>query len=151
MTTEFVLVKVNGEERAKNQLRLMGRKIKNPIGANKKVSVWLLRWVNENFRSEGGKVGGWKPFALGGRLMPDGSIDRSAKLLQDTGRLRGSFNRINTQREAGVGAWAPYAVYHQLGAPKIRLPARPMLPLISSPAVESAIIRIYDVHIMGSA
>ena len=48
---------------------------------NRSVSLWLLRWVNENFKSQGGKVGGWKPFKIGGRWIGKGlnrKLDTSA-------------------------------------------------------------------------
>lgn len=89
-----------------------------------RASIWLDRWVQLNFRSEGGNVGGWEPFALGGRVTKDG-IDASAKLLQDTGRLRSSFLPFHTKNNAGVISDLFYAGYHQRGE---GVPERRMLP-----------------------
>lgn len=74
------------------------------------ISILLDRWVQKNFKSEGGNVGGWKPFKYGGRVMPDGKIDSSAVLEQDTGRLRASFLPFYTSRSAGIGSDLPYSV-----------------------------------------
>lgn len=80
----------------------------------KKVSVYLDRWVQDNFKTEGGKVGGWQDFARGGRLE-DGQIDTTAQLLQDTGRGRASFTPFATKKDAGIGSDLPYMRDHDKG------------------------------------
>lgn len=137
----------NGSKAAKRKLRELIRKVRNPAQANRRVSIWLMRWVNDNFKSQGGKVGGWKPFKLGGRRLPGGGIDRSAKLLQDEGRLRASFSPFHGRTMAGIGSDLGYAITHQLGLPHRNLPARRMLPLNTDRDVERGIIRIYDNYI----
>lgn len=89
------------------------------------VSVFLDRWVQTNFKTEGGKVGGWKSFRLGGRITRDGQIDTSAKLLQDTGRLRASFTPFSTEDTAGIYSDTSYAEKHEQG---VGVPRRRMLP-----------------------
>jgi len=136
-----------GSEPAKRKLRQLIRAVKNPRKANRQVSIFLLRWVNDNFKTQGGKVGGWKPFKLGGRRLPGGAIDRSAKLLQDTGRLRLSFNEFHSRTSAGVGSNLNYSITHELGLPHKNLPARRMLPLSTDRSVTKGIIKIYDAYI----
>lgn len=105
-----------------NQLRENLADIDEPLA---KVSVLLDRWVQRNFRTQGGSVGGWRAFAAGGRLKPDGSVDASAKLLQDTGRLRLSFKPFHDANTAGIGSALRYSKVHEEG---IGVPARRMLP-----------------------
>ena len=136
-----------GSKPAKRKLRELMRKMRNPRPANRQVSIWVLRWINANFKSQGGKVGGWKPFKLGGRKIPGGGIDRSAKLLQDTGRLRASFSPFHSRNTAGVGSDLRYSIEHELGLPHRNLPARRMLPLASDRDVERGVIKIYDAYI----
>jgi phage gpG-like protein len=136
-----------GSAAAVRKLRELTRKVRDPSPANREVSRWLFRWVNENFRSEGGKVGKWKPFKHGGRKMPDGSIDASAKLLQDTGRLRASFSPFYGRTIAGIGSDLQYSVTHELGIPHRNIPIRRMLPLASDTEVTNNIIQIYNVYI----
>lgn len=90
-----------------------------------KASIYLDRWVQSNFKSEGGKVGGWKPFARGGRITDNG-IDRSAQLLQLTGRLRASFLPFATNKNAGIGSDLDYSEKHHEG--EGRIPERRLLP-----------------------
>jgi phage gpG-like protein len=142
-----VLEHRGSNRKAKRQIRRMARAIKNPSQAHRQISVWLMRWVNQNFKTEGGKVGGWKPFKLGGRLLPDGTIDKSAKLLQDTGRLRASFSPFHSRQLAGVGSDVGYSLSHELGLPHRNLPARHMLPGVRNAEVDEAIIKIYGLHI----
>lgn len=97
---------------------------------HKKIALFLDRWVQQNFKSEGGKVGGWPPFAHGGRLRiqpgKPASFDPRAKLLQDTGRLRASFTPFSNKRTAGIGSDLSYSEKHEEG--EGRLPQRRMLP-----------------------
>jgi phage gpG-like protein len=131
--------------------------------ANRNVSLWLLRWVNDNFKTEGGKVGNWKPFTYGGRLVKKGTrgaspisllpskrrayINPSAKLLQDTGALRLSFDVFHSQKNAGVGSDLKYAAAHEQGLPSRNLPQRRMLPESGDKDVTQGIIKIYDAYI----
>lgn len=125
-----------------NKLINIESSIRSPIIANAQVSQWLVRWVNDNFKTEGGKVGKWAPFKLGGRKVKKGKwgkrsrysgknkwvLDTSAKLLQDTGQLRGSFKGFATNEVAGVGTEVTYSKYHEYGVPKNKLPQRRMMP-----------------------
>lgn len=98
----------------------------------RQASIYLDRWVQENFKSEGGKVGGWAPFKHGGRVMRGGRIDTSAKLLQDTGRLRMSFIPWAERDDAGIGSDLEYSQYHYDPAHPRRggaLPVRRTLPV----------------------
>ena len=124
---------------ARNQKRAGSlKKLEKPHG---RIAVLLDRWVQTNFRTEGKNVGGWAPFARGGRRLKDGSIDTSAKLLQDTGRLRSSFLPFHSKRDAGIGSDLPYAKDHDEGLGK-RLPQRRLLPKTNE--VFKDIKEIYD-------
>ena len=101
---------------------------------NKRIGVFLDRWVQDNFRTEGGKVGGWAPLKLGGRVLykttasgvvPKG-FDSSAKILQDTGTLRLSFVPFASRRNAGIGSDLDYSKKHDQG---IGVTQRRILPL----------------------
>ena len=138
---------VKGSRKSQRALKRAIKRMKNPTQANKRVSIWLLRWVNENFKTEGGNVGGWKPFKYGGRKLPDGSIDTSARLLQDTGRLRASYSNFFSRTTAGVGSDIKYSLIHQLGLPRANLPARRMIPEPSDRDVERAVVQIYNSYI----
>lgn len=95
-----------------------------------RAAVYLDQWVQRNFKTEGGGVGGWVPFAKNKDGIPIVEAREPArapaKLLQRTGRLRSSFSPFATRKEAGIGSDIPYAEQHHKGEGK--LPARPMLP-----------------------
>ena len=111
---------------------------------NKNVMVHLDQWIQLNFRSEGKKVGGWAPLAAGGRwktsVSGGRSFDPDAKILQDTGRLRGSFVPFQRGHKVGIGSDVPYAKKHEEGLEN--LPVRRMLPKRSE--VLPAIRKIFD-------
>jgi hypothetical protein len=77
--------------------------------ANSNAVVVLDRWIQLNFRTEGGNVGGWKPlsretkeaFRPGwGKVSYRGGND--SKILQDTGTGRKSWKHIVSHKEAGI-------------------------------------------------
>jgi phage gpG-like protein len=95
-----------------------------------RAAVLLDQWVQKNFKSEGGKVGGWVPFAKNKEGVPFVEVrepDRApAKLLQRTGRLRSSFAPFASKSHAGIGSDLPYAETHHKGTGNA--PERPLLP-----------------------
>ena len=105
------------------------KKVRKFDGLMKQISVWLDTWTQRNFRTEGGKVGGWAPFVHGGRVRKEKGkkaglaqsitnkafVDGTAKLLQDSGRLRASFLPFADSKKAGIGSDLPYAEPHQEG------------------------------------
>lgn len=93
---------------------------------NAQISVMLDRWVQLNFRTQGGFVGRWKKLRAGGRFVPGFGLDTTAKILQDAGRLRASFLPFSTSKNAGIGSDISYAKKHEFGENK--LPVRRMLP-----------------------
>ncbi len=92
-----------------------------------------LRWIDDNFTSAGGNVGGWKPNA-------ESTIKRkgSSAPLVDTGRLRQSFTAEIFGDTLVVGTNVEYAPPHEYGMSasvqvngKVRIvniPQRRMLP-----------------------
>jgi len=124
-------------EAAKRKLAAARDGLKNNGVAMRQVAVFLDQWVQRNFQSKGGKVGGWEPFKYGGRLTTkakanaqsiDGKrwVNGSAALLQDTGALRLSFLPFVRQGSAGIGSDLPYSKAHEEGSND--LPQRRMLP-----------------------
>jgi len=123
-----VTIKPTAQELRK-RLRVKRDAVMNLRTPLAQAAVLLDQWVQKNFKSEGGKVGGWAPFKVGGRWKTNSkgrTFDASAKLLQDTGRLRASFTPFADKKQAGIGSDLPYAKPHHKG--EEGLPARPMLP-----------------------
>lgn len=126
-------------EQAKERVDKARRELANSSPAMKRVAVMLDSWVQRNFNSDGGNVGGWAPFKYGGRLSVKGKstgksveagryINASAKLLRDTGQLRLSFLPFASKARAGIGSDLPYAEVHENGSRKTNIPQRRMLP-----------------------
>ena len=128
----------NSDKRAQKKLDKLRKQIPNLAVPHKRIEVMLHKWVQENFDSDGALAmqGGWKPFALGGRLnLKTGKIDTTAQLLRDKGTLRKSFKSFSNKSNAGIGTKVHYAKKHELGDPSAKwggrsapLPQRKMLP-----------------------
>jgi len=118
--------------------------LKDARPANRRAGIWLMRWINQNFRSQGGHTGRkWDRLKRGGRWQKGVGLDTTAKLLQDTGRLRASFDFKATQKTVIVGSDLSYSLYHEEGLPMRNLPKRRMLPEVNDQAVSTALYGIY--------
>ena len=85
-----------------------------------RLGLTVLRWVDQNFASGGGKVGGWVPLRP---LTVFGRRKGSAVPLSNTGLLKGSFTYAATEDEVAVGTARQVALWHQFGtAPYIIRP-----------------------------
>lgn len=163
------------EEKSLRRLQRKMQQVTDDLGdaylPNRWIGQRLHRWVDENFQSEGGKVGGWKRFKYGGRLVTKKQsknyrginaqsfkgfglarirgrlVDTSALLLQDTGNLRGRFLDKATKTSVIIGNDVTYSEYHEYGLPMRGLPARRMLPKASDKEVSDFILAIYDDYI----
>ena len=104
--------------------------LKNDGVAMRQVAVFLDQWVQRNFQSKGGNVGGWEPFTYGGRLTTkkksnaqsiDGKryINGNAMLMQDTGALRHSFLPFVKMGTAGIGSDLQYSEPHEKGGKNV--------------------------------
>lgn len=109
----------------------------------KQAAIFLDRWVQQNFKTEGGNVGGWKKLQAGGRYVPGFGFDPAAKILQDTSRLRASFLPFHSKKNAGIGSDLPYSEAHEEGSE--RLPKRRMLP--KQAEIRSDVRKIIDNYI----
>lgn len=160
--TKIVPIRGTTREATKKISRLTAR-IKNTTNVNRQVSIWLLRWVDKNFRTQGGlvQVGGWPALKTGGRYKKNprgrkvGSgrkrrYDPYAKVLQDTGRLRKSVQPFHSRTTAGVGSDLYYAPFHDLGVPSRNLPQRRILPNSTDKDVEQGVLKIYETYVARS-
>src|SRR5512144_2346004 len=107
-----VKVEVRGMQQMQGVLERLTRKIQTRTDLHARWAVLALNWINRNFQTSGGMVGGWKP------LSPNTLAQRrsgTGKPLMDTGRLRASFIPRWTSAQASVGSNLQYAVYHEKG------------------------------------
>lgn len=158
--TLSITVNLNGVDK---NLRWFASDLKNGERTNRQVSVRLMSLVMKNFSSQSNDGVKWAPFKLGGRYISSTKVtkrrkkkdegkrflDKSAKLLQDTGNLRQSFLGLYDKDLAGVGAKASagvnYAIVHEQGSPKNKLPARPMLP--TAKQLQEEFVNVYTSQI----
>ena len=130
-------------KKVERRLKKARNRMKDSRSPFKASSIILDRWVQKNFKSEGKSAGGWKAFA------PDNKrklLDPSAKLLQDTGRLRSSFIPFAYINNAGIGSNLKYSKPHEEGLGP--LPPRRMLP--ERDDVWPDIKKIFTKHILDS-
>lgn len=105
------------------RFRKLARRIKNKRSMFKRIGILLLNAVSENFETESHEGERWE-------MLSATTVARrrlgTSKILQDTGRLRGSFVQEATNREVRVGSPIEYAPIHEEGEGNV--PQRKMLP-----------------------
>jgi phage gpG-like protein len=85
----------------------------HPAGLLDAIGQRWLQWINDNFESEGGKVGGWAPLADSTVAARRGG---AGQILQDTGVLRESFDyEVMGDSQVRVGTKVQYASFHEEG------------------------------------
>lgn len=104
--------------------------IERPISAMKKVGEAMVSSIQENFEVEG-RPDKWNPLSPMTIAMRRTGEDSSKKdkILQDTGRLKGSISYALTENNSGikVGTNVWYGEIHQFGK-KIKIPKRDIFP-----------------------
>ena len=112
---------------AKRKTSLLKRR-----AVNSRAVTVVDSWIQRNFKSQGGNVGGWKPLAEATKTPKRGG--ESSKILQDTGTLRLKWNHIATNKEAAIESLAKskdgfyYGTAHDKGTKNNRPPQRRILP-----------------------
>lgn len=119
-------VKFTNSASFRKRVKKLVDRIGNTKPLMKKISIFLDQWVQENFKTEGGKVGGWKPLAAGGRWRKGIGLDTSASILRDTGEMRESFKPFSSELNAGIGSLLKRSKAHDEG--EGHLPQRMILP-----------------------
>lgn len=124
-----------GRKQAITKLTGLGKDIAKPKALYARWAVQALRWIDQNFKTEGGMLSGrkWKKMSartFAHRRRGRRSKKKTAKLLQDTGRLRSSFvyRMLSGNRGVAVGTNVHYAATHEFGDAKRNIPQRRMLP-----------------------
>ena len=150
-----IVVDLKGADKA---LAEFSRKLKQRTRIHRLIALELLKIVSRNFDTESNSGTRWAPLKAGGRWRSVSGakgkkvrfLDKSARILQDTGNLRRSFAEIYSADVAGVGSTnVEYARAHEKGVPKRNLPARPMLP--TREQVSSIAVRIYKYEVDRAA
>ena len=118
--------KIEGVQELHRVLMAEVGKVENMTEPLRRSGQLVLADVQENFRTEGGLVGGWVPLAPG-TVKQRGSAN---PILQRTGAYKGSFTQHVTRKSTAISSFAPYHKYHQSLLPRSRLPRRPTLALV---------------------
>lgn len=116
-------VEVKGMARMRAVLNRLAKRATSRRDLHARWAVLALNWINKNFQSEGGMVGGWAPLRPGTLAARRGG---SGRVLQDTGLLRASFIPRWTSEGASVGSAMKTALWHEEGTdPYVIRPKRP--------------------------
>jgi len=123
LTMTAIKVDITGAKRKINRII----RVLNKDDLLRAIGFRQLKWINDNFKAEGGliKKAGWK--ALTSNTIA-GRRGGSSAILQDTGRLRQSFDDFGVNVSGGavtVGTRSKIAEYHEKGTdPYIIRPKR---------------------------
>lgn len=117
-----------GAPEFKRKMVKRSENLKDIKKANLAAIVAIDSWVQRNFKSEGALAGGgspWKPLALS-TLLNRRKEGKGAKILQDTGHLKGRWRHQASARHAVLQSGVEYGTKHETGTDNI--PQRKILP-----------------------
>lgn len=119
---------IQGQQTILAILKNMERRATDSRGLMARLATLGFTDVMEHFRKEQGPEGRWKPLAPSTieRRRKGKKARLGTKILQDTGRLRGSIlPEVTGPRMAKIGTSLSYAAIHQFGQRGI--PSRPFM------------------------
>lgn len=105
----------------RKRLQKMRENLTNPSPTMQKVSILMHKDVMDHFGKESDEKNKWVP------LKYKRKRGGSARILQDTGRMRSSISPSNTKEDAIVGTGIVYAATHQYGDSNRNIPQRKFL------------------------
>ncbi len=124
---ELLSFKLLGMSKLANSFKTKQKKLQNNKPAFARCVVTLDKWIQLNFRTEGDKVGGWKP-------LTDATIysrrhgkkaNNSTKILQDVGELRKNWKHKWTNFNGYIQSEEDYGEFHNKGK---GVPQRRIIP-----------------------
>lgn len=129
----MISVTVRDKNNVTAKLSALTRDIERPRGLWARFGVQGLKWVDENFKKQGGllKEGKWQKLAdstLKRRRTRKKKPTESKNILMDSGDLKKSINTRFTSRGVWIGTAKDYGIYHDSDAPRRKLPQRRILP-----------------------
>jgi phage gpG-like protein len=98
----------------------------NRKDANARAVAIVDRWVQINFKTEGGNVDGWEPLKDQTIRQRKRNKSGQVKILQDAGWLRGKWKHIISNINGALVSGVDYGIYHDKGTE--HLPVRQLLP-----------------------
>ncbi len=131
---------VQGMDEMKRQIAKAAVEMNRRELAFKKSVAVIDRWIQDNFRTQGGKVGGWAPLSaatyyggIKGQRVTKKGISAAMrrhilkkKILQDTGTLRMKWKHTWDNDHGAVVSAVEYGHWHDDGTDK--MPQRRILP-----------------------
>lgn len=114
-----------GDKIVEARFKAMARRIRNRRPLFKRIGIKLLNEINEGFEQEKNDGKSWTPLALK-TIEQRRKAGKGAMILQDTGRLKGSYTSQFNNNTLRVGTNVEYAPTHEFGTNNI--PKRQMLP-----------------------
>ncbi len=117
------MIEVRGVKEAVDRIEKISRFENLNMGV---VAAKMHKDVMEHFKAEQGPEGSWEP------------IERTGKILQDTGRLRASIKKTSKKHEAQVATNVIYAATHNFGDDKRNIKKREFMYL-SDKSIEDII------------
>ena len=172
MPRSFMQFNITGIDAVRLTLKLIEKDINEKKKPYKRALAILDRWVQENFKTEGGKVGGWAPLAVstfyGGikgkhvtRTGISAEMKRhilNRKILQQKGFLKRNWKHIVTLDECALVSTAAggknnylYGSVHNTGTNKAGrnkktvIPQRRILP--KDEEIWPKLMKCFDEHI----
>ena len=113
----MLALKVVGFNKVISSLQNKYKKLTNKKPAIARCVVQAEKWVQVNFRTQGGNVGGWKPLAQSTiyARRHGKKKSNSTKILQDVGYLRDNWKHYWDNKTGYIQSPVDYGINHDKG------------------------------------
>jgi phage gpG-like protein len=121
-------IEIVGLDAVKARLAKVESSLKNNEVSFKRSVAVVDGWVQRNFRSEGGNVGGWAKLAdstIESRMRRRNKTG-AIRILQDIGTLRMKWKHLFGKDYGALVSAVDYGIFHETGTSK--MPQRRILP-----------------------
>lgn len=135
-------IKIEGMAKLQARLNRAGAALKNRKRLNHNAVTLVDKWIQQNFQSEGGKVGGWEPLSP---LTIKARRGSRARILQDRGWLKSRWDLIADARQAKIVSKTSYGYFHDKGK---GVPKRQIIPTVRQ--IQPELQKLYN-HFIGKA
>jgi len=127
---DLISFKIVGIDKVLKSLGKRHEKLKNNKSAFAACVIETDKWTQDNFRSEGGQVGGWAPLkqATIASRRHGPKKNNSTKILQDTGFMKNNWKSLWNNNNGYFQSMTDYAQVHNSGSVKKNIPKRQIIP-----------------------
>jgi phage gpG-like protein len=130
MPADWLAFKFVGEKAFSEAMNRRKKKLEKRESTNKKVIVYVDKWIQDNFKEQGAKAEGskWQDLAPSTILARQKIGKGPTPILEIDGTLKTRWKHLYDKDSAIIQSGVDYGIYHDSDKPRKKLPQRKIVP-----------------------